>query len=65
VANPIAVTRSAALMLEHIGQTQAARRIEESVRRTLQAGRGLTRDLGGDGTTGTLTQELIVNIARS
>src|SRR5207253_6639284 len=33
LANPIAVTRSAALMLEHNGQTQAARRIEESVRR--------------------------------
>src|SRR5947209_3107746 len=40
VANPMAVVRSAALMLEHIGQRQAARRIEEAVRRTLQAGKG-------------------------
>jgi isocitrate dehydrogenase (NAD+) len=62
VANPIAVTRSAALLLEHIGQVQAARRIEEAVRRTLQAGRGLTRDLGGDGTTQTLTAALIDNL---
>jgi isocitrate dehydrogenase (NAD+) len=63
IANPIAVTRSAALLLEHIGQVQAAGRIEESVRRTLQAGRGLTRDLGGDGTTATVTSALIENLA--
>jgi isocitrate dehydrogenase (NAD+) len=62
LANPIAVIRSAALLLEHIGQRQSARRIEDAVRRTLQAGRGLTRDLGGDGTTATLTEQLIVNL---
>ena len=50
------------MMLEHIGQREPARRIEESVRRTLQAGRGLTRDLGGDGTTATLTEQLIANL---
>ena len=64
VANPIAVTRSAALLLEHIGQVQAARRIEAAVRRTLQAGRGLTRDLGGDGTTETWTAALIDNLGK-
>src|SRR5438132_2880425 len=62
LANPIAVIRSAALLLEHIGQTRAAERIEEGVRRTLRAGRGLTRDLGGDGTTATITQQLISNL---
>jgi isocitrate dehydrogenase (NAD+) len=62
VANPIAVTLSAALLLDYIGQRQAARRIEESVRRTLQAGKGLTRDLGGSGTTKTLTEQLIANL---
>jgi isocitrate dehydrogenase (NAD+) len=62
LANPIALLRSAALLLEHIGQRDAGRRIEESVARTLQARRGLTRDLGGDGTTTSLTQELIENL---
>ncbi len=62
LANPIALVRSAALLLEHIGQLDAGRRIEASVARTLQTGRGLTRDLGGDGTTTTLTQELIANL---
>ncbi|MBI3408404.1 MAG: isocitrate/isopropylmalate dehydrogenase family protein [Planctomycetes bacterium] len=62
LANPIALVRSAALMLDHIGQRQPARRIEESVRRTLQIKKGLTRDLGGDGTTATITEELIANL---
>jgi isocitrate dehydrogenase (NAD+) len=62
LANPIAVVRSAALMLEHIGQRRAAGRIEASVRRTLEAGRGLTRDLRGDGTTQTITEQLIANL---
>jgi isocitrate dehydrogenase (NAD+) len=64
LANPIAVIRSAALLLEHIGQPQAARRIETAVRDTLQAGRGLTRDLGGDGTTATLTEQILTHLRK-
>jgi len=62
LANPMALLRSAVLLLEHIGQAQAGRRIEDSVRKTLQAGRSLTRDLGGDGTTASLTEQLIANL---
>jgi isocitrate dehydrogenase (NAD+) len=62
LANPIALLRSAAMMLEHIGQREPARRIEASVRTTLQAGDGLTRDLGGAGTTATITERLIANL---
>jgi len=62
VANPIALLRSAAMMLEHIGQREPARRIEASVRATLQAARGLTRDLGGTGNTTTITERLIANL---
>src|SRR5262249_37771697 len=36
-ANPIALVRSAAMMLDHVGQRSAARRIETSVARTLEA----------------------------
>src|SRR5436305_11677124 len=63
LANPIALIRSAAMMLEHIGQRKPAQRIEQSVRRTLEAGLGLTRDLGGEGNTATLTERLIANLA--
>ena len=62
LANPIALVRSAALLLDHIGQRQPAMRIEASVRRTLDAGTDLTRDLGGAGTTAALTGRLIANL---
>ena len=62
VANPIAVVRSAALMLEHIGHGGAGARIERAVIQTLQAGVGLTRDLGGTGTTATITDQIIKNL---
>ena len=62
MANPIALLRSAAMMLEYIGQREPAGRIEASVRATLQAGQGLTRDLGGDGNTTTITERLIASL---
>jgi len=62
LANPIALLRSAALMLNHIGQRRAAGRIEDSVRQTLRTKKGLTRDLGGDGNTASITSELLANL---
>jgi isocitrate dehydrogenase (NAD+) len=62
VANPIAIIRSAALLLDHIGHREAARRVEAAVERTLAARRGLTRDLGGQGTTRSLTDAIIANL---
>jgi isocitrate dehydrogenase (NAD+) len=61
-ANPIALLRSAAMLCDHIGQREPAQRIEKSVRATLKAKKSLTRDLGGDGTTSTLTEQLIANL---
>ncbi len=63
LANPIACLRSGAMMLDHVGERAAAARIEASVHKTLEKGVGLTRDLGGDGTTDTVTRELIANLA--
>ncbi|MBM3994323.1 MAG: isocitrate/isopropylmalate dehydrogenase family protein [Planctomycetes bacterium] len=62
LANPIALLRSAAMMLDHIGQRDAATRIERSVRKTLEANAGLTRDLGGTGNTESITERLIANL---
>jgi isocitrate dehydrogenase (NAD+) len=62
VANPIAVVRSAALMLEHVGYGAAGAKIERAVIKTLEAGAGLTRDLGGDGNTATITEQIIKNL---
>ncbi len=62
LANPIALVRSAALLLLHIGQRTPAERIEQAVRRTLEKRVGLPRDLGGDGTTTTITEQLVANL---
>ncbi|MET0213441.1 MAG: isocitrate/isopropylmalate dehydrogenase family protein [Vicinamibacterales bacterium] len=50
LANPTALLRSALLMLDHIGETAAARRIESALVAVLAAG-GTTRDLGGKAST--------------
>jgi len=46
IANPIAAIRSAAMLLDHIGDPASAAAIEEAIRRVLDMGI-LTRDLGG------------------
>lgn len=51
VANPTAVLLSAALMLEHLNEIPAARRIEAAIRQVLGAGETVTGDLGGTATT--------------
>lgn len=61
-ANPIAVIRSAAMMLEYVGHRDAFAKIERAVTTTLQNGVGLTRDLGGEGTTATITEQIIKNL---
>ncbi|MDR2302729.1 MAG: isocitrate/isopropylmalate dehydrogenase family protein [Deltaproteobacteria bacterium] len=47
-ANPIAATLSGALLLDHLGQTQAARAIEGAVKDYLASGKDLPFELGGD-----------------
>jgi len=47
------------MMLDHVGERAAAARIEAAVAKTLKAGIGLTRDLGGTGGTASLTAEII------
>jgi isocitrate dehydrogenase (NAD+) len=62
LANPMAVIRSAAMMLEHVGKTDAARKVERAVQQTLEKREGLTPDLGGAGTTTTITKAIIANL---
>src|SRR5438105_3358801 len=51
-ANPLALLKSAVLMLQHIGEMGPARRIEHSIVKVLASGpEHRTRDIGGTGTT--------------
>jgi isocitrate dehydrogenase (NAD+) len=47
LANPMALILSSALMLEHLGETEASRRVRTALRGVLAEGRALTPDLGG------------------
>jgi tartrate dehydrogenase/decarboxylase/D-malate dehydrogenase len=55
IANPIASFWSAVLMLEHLGEPDAAALLMGAIERTLAAGDALTPDLGGRATTAGVT----------
>ena len=51
IANPVGQIWSAAMMLEHLGEVDAARAIEAAIERALADPRTRTRDLGGSANT--------------
>jgi isocitrate dehydrogenase (NAD+) len=62
LANPIALLRSAILMLEYIGEQPAATRIQRAIEKVLEKGKVLTRDLGGTATTTEITGAIIAEL---
>lgn len=59
LANPTALILSAALMLEHLEEHEAAAKIEAAVHRVIAQGTTLTGDLGGTASTDKYTDALI------
>ena len=59
IANPIALILSSVLMLEYIGENDAAERISTAVHKIVMKGESLTPDLGGVGTTTEITERII------
>ena len=51
IANPMAQILTSSLMLDHLGEQEAAKAIHESVKRVLSKGEIKPRDLGGDNST--------------
>jgi isocitrate dehydrogenase (NAD+) len=62
-ANPTAMLFSAALMLEHIGEDDAARRLRSAIERVLSGGEVRTRDLGGSANTMDFANALAAELA--
>jgi isocitrate dehydrogenase (NAD+) len=58
IANPIALILSGAMLLGHLGETTAERRIWETVALVLEEGRCLTPDLGGQARTADITRAI-------
>jgi len=58
IANPIAMTLSGAMMLDHLGETQAAAAVENAVESVLSVGKVRTCDLGGSSSTNEVGDEI-------
>jgi tartrate dehydrogenase/decarboxylase/D-malate dehydrogenase len=64
-ANPIAAFWTGALMIEHLGERDAAARLMAAIERVTAAGAPLTRDLGGTATTRAVTDAVIAAVRGS
>src|SRR5437588_567250 len=59
LANPTALLMSGIMMLDHLNERPAARRIEAAIERAYREGKHATRDLGGRATTQEFTDAVI------
>jgi len=59
LANPTALLMSALLMLEHLGERTAARRISAALEKTYREGKHTTRDVGGPAGTNEFAEAVI------
>jgi isocitrate dehydrogenase (NAD+) len=62
LANPAGILLSAVMLLRHIGEIEAANRIESSIARVFSKGQTLTRDLGGSAGTKDFTDAVVANL---
>ena len=61
-ANPVALMLAAAMMLEHVGHLDKARRLRQAIDATLNIDKVRTGDLGGTASTSGFTQALVARI---
>lgn len=59
VVNPTSQLRSGVMMLEHLGEHEAAARIEKSILHVIAEGKYLTADMGGKYSTDDMTKAII------
>jgi isocitrate dehydrogenase (NAD+) len=62
VANPIALVLSGAMLLDHLGELDAARRVRSAVDAVLVEGKHLTRDLGGRAGTTEIAEAIAARV---
>jgi isocitrate dehydrogenase (NAD+) len=59
IANPTAILMSAIMMLKHLGEMDAAARIEKAMLEVFAEGKALTRDLGGTAKTNEFARAIV------
>lgn len=57
--NPAAMILCGAMLMEHLGELEAAQRIRDAVKAVIKEGRALTPDLGGNARTTAMTNVII------
>jgi isocitrate dehydrogenase (NAD+) len=62
LANPTALLMSGIMMLDHLNERPAARRIEAALHKVYRDGKHATRDLGGKATTNEFTDAVISSL---
>jgi len=62
IANPTALLMSGVMMLDHLGEEGAARRIERALHTVYRKGKHVTRDVGGTATTAEFTDAVIATL---
>jgi isocitrate dehydrogenase (NAD+) len=61
--NPMALLRSGVLLLEHLGEQAAARRMEEAIAAVVAEGKDVTYDLGGNAGTRRMAEAIARRIS--
>ena len=62
IANPIGQIWSGAMMLDHLGETEASQRIIKSIEKVLSKKKFRTKDLGGESNTVQCTKAILENL---
>ncbi len=63
IANPMACIQTGVMMLRHLGEMEAAARIERSLETTLREAKFIPQDIGGKAGTQEFTKEIIKNLS--
>jgi isocitrate dehydrogenase (NAD+) len=62
IANPGALILAACMLLDHIGETDRAKRVRTALEQTIREGKTVTRDLGGTASTDEFTDAIIAKL---
>ncbi|HEY6188284.1 MAG TPA: isocitrate dehydrogenase (NAD(+)) [Pyrinomonadaceae bacterium] len=62
IANPTALLQSGILMLRHLGEREAAQRVEASMLKVFEEGKVRTRDIGGESNTTEFADAIIAGM---
>ncbi|MDX1710367.1 MAG: isocitrate/isopropylmalate family dehydrogenase, partial [Rhodovibrionaceae bacterium] len=62
IANPVGAFWTASMMLDHLGEDEAAAALMRAVEHVLAQGQAMPRDLGGEATTQQVTDAVIAAV---